>query len=78
MVAKFLDHNNREFLHLYGEQETNNRFRLAKKKKTFHVHHAFLYISLPLLHDCDMKLPNFKRPLYGVGEHNTKISFFFF
>ena len=22
-----------------------------------------------------MKLPNFTRPLYGVGEHNTKVSF---
>ena len=21
---------------------------------------------------CDMKLPNFTSPLYGVGEHNTK------
>ena len=25
-----------------------------------------------------MKLPNFTRPLYGVGEHNTKILFSFF
>ena len=26
---------------------------------TLHVHHAFLYISLPSLHDYDVKLPNF-------------------
>ena len=25
-----------------------------------------------------IKLPKFTRPLYGVGEHNTKIFFFFF
>ena len=25
-----------------------------------------------------MKLPNFALPLYGVGEHNTKIAFFSF
>ena len=24
-----------------------------------------------------IKLPKFTRPLYGVGEHNTKIFFFF-
>ena len=28
--------------------------------------------------DCDMRLPNFTRPHYGVCEHNTKIVFFFF
>ena len=26
---------------------------------TLHVHHAFLYISLPPLHDYDRKMPNF-------------------
>ena len=41
--------------------------------------HAILYISLPLLHNYDMKLPNFTSPLYGVhvGEQNTKIGTFF-
>ena len=53
-----------------------NRLRLAKK--TLHMPHAFLYISKPLLLDCEMKFPNFTCPLYGVGEHNTKIFFFFF
>ena len=51
-----------------GEQQKDNRFSLAKTN-------AFLYISWPLSHDCDMKLPNFTRPLYGVGEHNTTIFF---
>ena len=32
-----------------------------------------MYISLPSLHNDDMKLPNFTSPLYGVGEHNSKI-----
>ena len=35
---------------------------LRKKKKTttttFHVHHTFLYISLPSLHDYHVKMPN--------------------
>ena len=44
-----------------------------QKKTSLHVYHAFLYISWPLLHDRDMKLPNFTRPVYGVGEHSTKI-----
>ena len=26
---------------------------------SLHEHHAFLYISLPLLHGCDLKVPNF-------------------
>ena len=33
------------------------------------MHQAILYISLPSLHPCDIKLPNFTRLLYGVGEH---------
>ena len=49
-----------------GEQQKNNGLRLANKT-SLHVHHAFLYISYPLLHDRDMKLSNFTRPLYGVG-----------
>ena len=51
----------------------------GKKSKTttLHVHHAFLYISQPSLHVCDIKLPNFTRPLYGVGEQNITFSFSF-
>ena len=37
------------------------------------MHRTILYISLPLLHHYDMKLPNFTSLLYGVGEYNTKI-----
>ena len=32
---------------------------LVSKTTTLHVHHAFLYISLPSLHDYKVKMPNF-------------------
>ena len=37
---------------------------LISKTTTLHVHHAFLCISLPALHDHDVKMPNFA--FYGV------------
>ena len=39
-----------------NETVTNNRFN--EQNKTLHVHHAFLYISLPSLHDYNVKMPN--------------------
>ena len=36
----------------------------------------FLQILWVFLYICNRKLPNSTRPPYGVGEHNTKISFF--
>ena len=51
----------------------SNWFRLAKQQ-LLHVHHAFLYNSLPSLHDCDVKPPSFT--FYGRSEHKTIISFF--
>ena len=44
--------------------------RFVWEKKTLHVHHAFLYISYPSLHDS-----YFHAPIYGAGENNRKISF---
>ena len=32
---------------------------LISKTAISHVHHTFLYISFPFLHDCDVKMPNF-------------------
>ena len=29
------------------------------KTKTLHMHHTFLYISFPFLHDFNVKMPNF-------------------
>ena len=75
--SKCLDDSNREFLQRRRRTAKKQQVQTGKKT-TLHVHHAFLYISQPLLHDCDMKLPNFTRPLYRVGEHNTKIFLFFF
>ena len=41
-----------------------------------HVQHSFLYISLPSLHDYDVKMPNFT--IYGEREQvTTNFSFSF-
>ena len=49
---------------------------LLSKTTSWHVHHAFLYISLPLLHDYDVKMPNFT--FYGGRKQaTTKFSFSF-
>ena len=42
---------------------------------TLHVHHAFLYISLPSLYDYDVKMPNFT--FCGKREDKTTTLFFF-
>ena len=39
-----------------GEKTTTG---LISKTTTLHVHHTFLYISLPFLHDSDVKMSNF-------------------
>ena len=47
------------------------------KTTTRHVQHAFLYISLPSLHDYDGKMPNFT--IYGGRKQATaKFSFSFY
>ena len=53
---------------------TTTATRTAKKTTTLHVHLAFLYISLPSLHDYDVELPNFT--FYGGSELKTTIFFF--
>ena len=47
-------------------QRDEREFRQRERKQlqmskttTLHVHYAFMYISLPSLHDCDVKIPNF-------------------
>ena len=47
---------------------------LSSKTTTLHVHHAFLYISLPSLHDYDVKMPDSN--LYG-GRKQAATSFSF-
>ena len=51
---------------------------ISVNNNTLHALHAFMHICQPSLHDCDMKLPHFTRPLDGVGEHNTEGFFSFF
>ena len=46
------------------------------KTTTLHVHHAILYISLPSLHDYDVKMPDFT--FHGGRKQATKISSFSF
>ena len=49
---------------------------LISKTTILHVHHAFLYISLPSLHDYDVKMLNFT--LYrGSAQATTKFPLFF-
>ena len=42
-----------------GNGNTTKTIGLISKTTILHVHHAFLYISLPSLHDYDVKMPNF-------------------
>ena len=44
------------------------------KTTTLHVHHAFLYISLPSMHDYDVKMPYCK--FYGGRKQATSNLFF--
>ena len=58
------------------QQERQKTIGLISKTTTLHVHHAFLYISLPALHDYDVKMPNFA--FYGVRKQpTTKFCFSF-
>ena len=43
----------------FKRRRQRERQKKTRKITTLHVHHAFLYISLPLLHDYKVKLPNF-------------------
>ena len=42
-----------------GNGNATKAVGLISKTTILHVHHAFLYISLPSLHDYDVKMPNF-------------------
>ena len=41
-----------------GNGNTTKAIGLISKTTILHVHHAFLYISLPSLYDYDVKMPN--------------------
>ena len=53
-----------------------NAIGLLSKTTSLHLHHAFLYISLPLLLDYDVKMPSFT--FYGGRKQaTTNFSFSF-
>ena len=56
-----------------GNEDVKKAIGLLRKTTTLHVHHAFLYISLPSLHDYDVKMPNCK--FYGGHKRATTNSF---
>ena len=57
-----------------GDEDVKKAIGLLRKTITLHVHHAFLYISLPSLHDYDVKMPNCK--FYGGRKQATTNLFF--
>ena len=61
-----------------GEVNENGKegIDFISKTTTLQVHHAFLYISLPSLHEYDVKMPNFT--FCRGREHNTTTFFFLF
>ena len=61
-----------------GEVNENGKegIDLISKTTTLQVHDAFLYISLPSLHEYDVKMPNFT--FCRGREHNTTTFFFLF
>ena len=59
-----------------GNENVKKAIGLLSKTTSLHVPHAFLYISLPLLHDYDVKMPSFT--FYGGRKQaTTKFSFSF-
>ena len=57
-----------------GKQDVKKAVGLLRKTTTLHVHHAFLYVSLPSLNGYDVKMPNCK--FYGGRKQATRNLFF--
>ena len=74
MSTTITDDDNRELKQWQRQREgqKSNRVRL-KKKTALHVHHAFLYISLPSLHDYNVKVR--KITFCRRREHGQQLSF---
>ena len=51
------------------QRERQKIIGLRSKTTTLNVHHTFLYISMPFLHDYDVKMPNFA--FYGERKQAT-------
>ena len=54
---------------------TKDQLVSVRKTTNLHVHHAFLYISLPSLHVYEVKMPNFT---VSAGREHKLTTFFFF
>ena len=52
-----------------GNENGKKAIGLISKTTTLHMHHTILYISLPSLHDYDVKMPNFT--FYGERKQAT-------
>ena len=59
-----------------GNENGKKAIGLLRKITTLLVHHTFLYISSPSLHDQDVKMPNFT--FYGERKQGTTNFFFLF
>ena len=57
-----------------GNENVKKAIGLLSKTTSLHVDHTFLYTSLPLLHDYDVKMPSFT--FYG-GRKQATTNFFF-
>ena len=57
-----------------GNENVTRAIGLITKTIILHVHLAFLYISLPSLHDYDVKMPNFT--LYRGRKYTSDDEFF--
>ena len=57
-----------------GKEDVKKAIGLLRKTTTLHVHHAFLYIFLPSLHDYDEKMPNCK---FCGGRKQARTNLFF-
>ena len=60
----------------HGDINENGKKTIGLDWKNNNLHHAFLFISLPSLHDYDVKMPNFT--FCGGREHKATTFFFFF
>ena len=58
-----------------GNENGKKAIGLISKTTTLHVHHAFLYISLPSLHDYNVKVPKFT---FCRGRERKATTLFFF
>ena len=57
-----------------NKQTNKQTIGLEGKTTTFHVHHTFLCISLPFLHDYDVKFPNWT---FHGGRKQATTKFYF-